>query len=184
MDEKIGELVRMMPPPSNPRFVEVQWPALEEAVGLRYPKSFKEYVAVYGGAVWFDNWCPLYAAAKNDEEIRDYLRTVSNYTSRMKGCMVKPGKQRRDVEIALYPDQGGLLPFLIDYSGGVYSWKTANTDPDKWPVVCWVDSYIIELRGITIAGMFLEFLRRSERMRRVWGDVNDLEEYRRRVDRG
>jgi hypothetical protein len=184
MDTALQNLMEAMPPPRRPRSTKVQWPKLEERVGLRFPESFKEYVAVYGGSIWFDNWSPLYVTAKTTDEINGYLRTVSEYTSHMKGRMVKWGKFSEKLDLPLYPEKGGLLPFMIDYSGGMYSWKTAGSDPDCWSVVCRIDSQIAELRKITISGMFLEFLGRSRRMRKVWGDVNDLEPHRIKVDRG
>lgn len=184
MDSALRSLMEVMPPPRNPRLTNVRWAALEDRVGLPFPESFQEYVAAYGGAVWFDNWSPLYTTARNGKEIDDYLGTVSEYTSQMKGHMVKWGKYSEEIELPMYPETGGLLPFMIDYSGGMCSWKTTGLNPDRWPVVCWIDQQIAEIRGITIAGMFLEFLNRSKRMRKVWGDVNSLEPHRMRVDRG
>jgi hypothetical protein len=98
--------------------------------------------------------------------------------------MVKWG-HGEETSLPLYPEKGGLLPFLIDFDNiCLYCWKTANSDPDKWSVVCWVDRQVTEMRGITIAGMFLEWFQRSSRMRKVWGDVRDVEESKIRLYRG
>jgi len=182
MDKSLQELIEMMPPPENPRNQRVDWERLEERVGLPYPESFKEYVAVYGGSRWFDLFSPYYAAAENDDDIDKYLHLVSVHVSRMRGNMRKWGSFEK-LAMPLYPEKGGLLPFMLDYDSGLCSWKTSNPDPDKWPVVCWIDHKIAELRGISIAGMFLEWLHGSRRIRKVWGDIKNIEPHRICVDR-
>ena len=67
MDAALQRLTKRFPPPSNPRYADVDWTRLESAVGLTYPSSFKEFVATYGGSIWFDNVAPLYCTPKVED---------------------------------------------------------------------------------------------------------------------
>jgi hypothetical protein len=84
--------------------------------------------------------------------------------------------------LPLYPEKGGLVPFMADIDGPLYCWLTESKNPNRWPVYCWMEQQIIPLPGITISGMILGFLERSPRMMRLWGDVRDLDPKRIRID--
>ncbi len=172
MDTALKVLIDRMPPPPNPRDQDVEWVRLENRIGLQYPDSYKEFVTTYGGTVWCDNWCPFYTTAHTDKDVDEFLASVSQNLEPMRGNMVQKGsKEPGRLNLPLYPEGGGLFPFMVDYSSGLYCWKTSDRNPNKWPVICWMHCQVTELRGISIAGMFLEWLERKPRMMNLWEDV-------------
>ena len=176
IDLALRELIELMPPTELLPFEKVDWEKLEERVGLRYPKSFKEYVSVYGGSSWCDWWHPFFNEAEDSKSLDEFMETMSYHITIMRDKDLC--KSEEETALPLYPERGGLLPFLIDFDNISYCcWKTTNANPDKWPVAFVIGWDVVELRGITMAGMILEWLRRSTRMRKVWGDVKDVEEH-------
>lgn len=180
MDTSLKKLIELMPPPKKARGKKTDWERLESALGLTYPKAFKEYVAVYGGSVWFDNLSPYYSEAKSTREIKVFIRHLQKRLKDLNGNMYDNNWQ--EVDLPLWPNVGGLFPFMIDYSGCQYLWATKSGDPEKWPVVLWQTGAIINLGRITLAQMILGWLQRTPRMRKVWGDINDFEPSRIRVE--
>lgn len=174
MDSALEELLLVMPPLEDTRGTNIDWKQLEERVRLPYPTHFKEFVAAYGNAVWCGSWHLFY---NSRGELEQFMETMEEVVSSEKEKeLYKWGGARLPMP-AMYPEKGGLLPFLIDFDNHcLYSWRTKHINPDHWPVVCHVNDQVAELRGITIAGMFLEWLHRTDRMRRIWGDVRDVEE--------
>jgi hypothetical protein len=170
MDSALKSLVKKIPPPPDPRFRDVDWASLESAVGLSYPPSFKEFIGVYGGSVWFDNICPFYTEAKTDKEVKDFLRSVRENLKTLEGNLYD--EHFTKVEMPLYPEEGGLFPFMVDYSSNLFCWETERKDPDKWPVVCWLRGPVVVLENTTIARMILDFLERKPHTIKIWGDIN------------
>ena len=81
MDSSLQQLMGKMPPPTDPRHRMSIWSRLESAVGITYPTSFKEFVEVYGGSVWFDNVCPFFSEATTDDEVKEIFFPQPRRTS-------------------------------------------------------------------------------------------------------
>jgi len=172
MDSALKRLLKKMPPPRRLRDSDVDWHRLEATVGLGYPSSFKEFIGAYGACRWFDHASPYYSTAKTDAEAKKFVRRVMEV---LKPLMNRMRDENGDeVRMALYPEEGGLLPFMVDYGGSVYCWKTDRTKLADWPIVCWLMGPVIMLEKTTIAQMMLEWLERKPRMVDLWGDPNDL----------
>jgi hypothetical protein len=125
-----------MPPPANLLHADVHWPKVENAVGLTYPSSFKEYVATYGACVWFDNFSPFYDLGLSDANLVEFVKRIKK---KLKWLVDNIYDERfNQLDIPLYPSEGGLFPFAIDYSSNLFCWRTEHSDPDKWPIVCWL----------------------------------------------
>lgn len=174
MDQSLLQLKNAMPPLKSTRSTNLSWNRLESRVGLTYPASYKEFVSVYGGSIWCGNWCPFYDDAKSDKKLHEFMQSIADFMGYMRGNM-HDWDDLTDIDLPLYPEDGGLFPFLVDYNNSSFCWRTKYPDPNKWPVICWVDRRIAELRGITIAGMFLEWIQGKKRMTKVWGSVKDIE---------
>lgn len=173
MDQYLTRLMSIMEPPSKPRDCNVDWERLEGAVGMRYPAHFKEFVGVYGGSVWCDHVCPLYSTANSAAEVKRFIRTVKDNLTPLHDNMytIKPFKR---IEVPLFPDKGGLFPFMVDYSSSLYCWKAVSDNPDDWPTFCWMRGPIEVFERTTIAQMLVNWLMRRPPMRTLWGDLDDL----------
>jgi hypothetical protein len=82
------------------------------------------------------------------------------------------------MKLPLYPDVGGLFPFMIDYSGSLYCWRTERNDPSEWPVICWFTGQIAALGKMSIAAVLLGWLERRPKIAMLLGDVGELPEER------
>jgi hypothetical protein len=47
MPDSLRKLKKLMPPLPGRRHTEVDWPLLEEHLGIVYPQSFKDFVSIY-----------------------------------------------------------------------------------------------------------------------------------------
>lgn len=166
MDAALQQLMKRMPPPTNPPFSDVDWERVEGVIKLRYPSSFKEFIGAYGSSIWFDNLSAFYCSEKF-EDPKQFLTRVELNLEPLRTNMYDERFNR--IELPLYPESGGLFPFLVDYSSNLFCWRTEREDPNKWPVVFWNCGPIITMEKMTIAKMILEWLERKARMVRVWG---------------
>jgi hypothetical protein len=182
MDSTLKRLMTKMPPPPDPTGRNVDWERSEAEIGLTYPASFKEFIGVYGASIWFDNLTPLYPELTSYKDAKTFLAAVKAKLQLLVKYKILDEKYH-EVAMPLYPEEGGLFPFLADYNGWEYFWQTTGKNPDKWPVVCWKMGPIVLLGRITIAKMILDFLERKPRMIAVWGDIRDYEPERIRLDR-
>jgi hypothetical protein len=173
MDNDLKKLMKRMPPPADPPMSRVDWKRLEAAIQISYPTSFKEFIGAYGGSVWCDNFSPFCSEAKSDRAINSYLQTVNDKIGTLRS-MTMYDADANEIHLPLYPEPGGLFPFMIDYSSSIYCWKTDRKSSNEWPIVCWFTGNTVILEQMTISKMFLDWLERKPKMRDVWGDVNDL----------
>jgi hypothetical protein len=180
MDRSLRKLMKVIPPLKGQRHTKVNWERLEQHVGLPYPESFKDFVSVYGSSHWFDKLLPFYSTARTVRLAQEYVKSLRAKLDWLAGNMYDA--QFNEREVPLYPEKGGLFPFMADIDGPLYCWRTSSKDPNCWPVYCWMKGPICMLRDVTISGMFLGFLERSPRMVRIWGNVRDYEPERIRID--
>jgi hypothetical protein len=180
MDRSLRRLMKLMLPLKGQRHTKVNWDRLEEHVGLPYPESFKDFVGVYGSSHWFDKLLPFYSMAATDRQVQDYLKSVRKKLKWFVGNMYDQSYNRLD--LPLYPEEGGLFPFMADIDGPEYCWLTKFEDPDRWPVYCWMPGTFMVLTDTTISDMLLGFLERSPQMVQLWGDVRDYDPSRIRID--
>jgi len=173
LEPALRRLIKRISPPTNPRFSNVDWARLEKGIKLPYPPSFKEFVKVYGGSIWFDNLSLLYTEAKSATEVIKFVKSVSDTLRCLQSNMYDASFQR--VDLPLYPSEGGLFPFISDYGGGIGCWKADHGDPEKWSVFYWVQGPLVNLKRTTIAKMILGFLEAKPDMIKIWGDVRSYE---------
>ncbi|MBI1246303.1 hypothetical protein GC197_00475 [bacterium] len=177
MNAALAKLVERMPPPAKPKEAVVDWSLVEDALGFSYPASFKEFISIYGHSTWFDHAKPVYTTARSSKEVQKFIAAMEEKVSTLRGNTFvfdeKKGK-RVQKDLPLFPEKGGLFPFMNDFSGSFYCWQTKSQNPEKWPVVCCFSSQVLIIKNITVPQMFLEWLERKPRMVDLWGDVNDL----------
>lgn len=171
---RLEDLKRLMPPPDQVPCNDVDWDAVEAAVGLPYPESFKEFVAVYGGLEWFDWLQPLIPCGDTvspnqfrnrlDQLFRDYL-----------GREILDDK-RNKLPVPKFGSSGGWLPFMLGSDGDLYAWIT-DGPPAHWKVVSVVNRKARLLLPISITEMLVGWLRGEPTMEPVWGNVNEFRKH-------
>jgi hypothetical protein len=182
MDPALKRLMKKMRPPPDPTGRNVDWERSERGIGLTYPTSFKDFIGVYGASIWFDNLTLFYPERKSYKSVKTFLGAVKARLQLLVKYTILD-EEYNEVVMPLYPEEGGLFPFLADYNGYEFFWQTTGKNPDKWPVVCWKMGPIVLLGRMSIAKMILDFLERKPRMVGVWGDIRLYEPERIRVDR-
>ena len=170
MTTPLEQLLARFPPPAKPRFTPVKWSKLEVALGFCYPTSFKEFIDVYGGCVWFDNLSPMYSQARTKKEVDKFLQVVEQKCNQDRGNFYD--EKFKPISPAFYPERGGLFPFLIDYGGNEYFWDTKSADPDLWPIVQSHAGWMKLYPPMSIPELILKWLGRDPQMLKMWGDVS------------
>ncbi len=185
MNAALKKLIKLMPPLKNTKDTCVAWDRLEDATGVKYPTTFKEFVEVYGSSIWFDHVRLFYTTAESEADMEKYTQSLEEQVSPLQNGIYIYNKelgQREEVNFPLYPEKGGLLTFMIDFSGSYYCWNPKGRNANKWPIVCCFTSQVLIIESITVPEMFLEWIERKPRMVDLWGDIQDLPPERVRLD--
>ena len=116
----LAELVKVAPPPKEPKDVpadfDAAWQAAEERLKLKFPADYKEFIQTYGSGAFsyeryriyiFNPLAPSYQ--KRCEEVLDGVRFAH---------------ESGDSKYHVYPDEGGLFPWGLDSNGCAVFWLT------------------------------------------------------------
>lgn len=174
MDKYVTLLTTVIPPPGQPKGNKPQWNLAENELDVRYPESFKDLIEVYGNGIWFDDAKLIYPGKTGIENTRGI---INQWTDRMATGM-RDCKTGKEATFALYPDKGALLPFMIDFSSGVYCWDTSVNKPENWAVVYWSGYTVSTLPAMSVAEMFYKWIKEEEPMVSFWGKASDLPDTR------
>lgn len=168
-DRFFEELQILFPPLKPVQKGDVNWENLEKATRLQFPSNFKEFISVYGSSVWFDTYYLFYTQAKTQKEIDSYKKNLQAKLDDIRFSMydAETGEQ---LEYGIGPSNPGLLPFMNDFNGHTHLWLMSDVDPESWPVLLWKMRDTISLGPLSVAEMFLRWLKREEPMFSVWGD--------------
>ena len=147
MDPALVRLRDVLSPPDGLTDRDVNWAEVEAELAMMFPTSFKEYVGLYGGCNWFDLYFMLYPdphepKGRYVEHVRALLNDVAAAGITDDGC-------------TLYPEPGGLFPFITSSDGDYYFWRTEGQDPQRWPIVVWQMPGLFTLASQTIAELWL-----------------------------
>jgi SUKH superfamily protein len=125
----IDELIRLVPPPTNPVSAQGDWQQIETELGLHLPTDFKQLVERYGLGQFVDFITPLTPFGPHALLIRHAHRLLeSEQAFRARNPDKSP--------YALYPEPGGLLEWAGTDNGDRLCWLTTG-DPDQWTTVAW-----------------------------------------------
>jgi hypothetical protein len=119
-----------------------------------------------------DHLTLVYSAAKTDRALATFQGILNGKLRQMEAPAFD--KDWNEVDLKLYPERGGLYPYMIDFSGGIYCWKASTADPDRWSTHAWIRGQVVKLGKYTLAGMLLDWLERKPKMKDLWGDIRDL----------
>jgi hypothetical protein len=140
-----AELSQILVPPSAP--IELpsshDWLAVDRA-GYSVPAEYKQFVSQYGsggidGFIWVFN-------PGSPNPCLNLVAQIERQLDNLRGAQI-PG-------LALYPHQGGLLPFAVTENGDILGWRTRGS-PDSWGVTV-VDSRAPE--RVNFKERFFEFI--------------------------
>ena len=154
MESALRKLIELLPPPPDPPGRKVNWQEHEAALGITYPRWLKDFIAVYGGSIFFDNFSILYPAPEC-YDVDSFRQAVNDQLD----LLVKYGMTDEDfnpIKVPLYPEPGGLFPLMVDYDGTYYFWKMEPENPDRWPLLRWEVDTLRTLKYPTLAEMFLD----------------------------
>lgn len=89
-----------------------------------------EFINVYGGSIWFDHWDFFFRQCKTKKEAEEFPNVVAEMCATdSEGNYDDESSQ--PITPLFYPEEGGLLPFLVDYGGCIYYWETKTTNPTR-----------------------------------------------------
>ena len=167
---RLKQLVEIMPPPDEMPSKVVDWAAVEGVVGVEYPESFKQFIAVYGGLRWFDFLQPLVPVeGQSPEQFIAFLGRIFDENF---------GEDTKDedgdiIATPRFGTPGGFLPFMVGDDGDGYAWLTEGS-PECWGMICVRDRQVILLPPISIAEMLVGWLTGDPFMDRVWGSIDEF----------
>lgn len=180
MEPALKRLMKRFPPPANPRSTPVNWTNIEQALDWTYPQHFKDYVDVYGGCVWFDDVRPIYMQGLTQENAGELPAFIESR------CDIDRGNtydaDGKPFSPPFYPEDGGLMPWLLDYSGNMYYWDTgASEDPEAWPVIQSHGGWMTPFPAMSLPTMILKWLEQDAVMTEIWGKLERWPEEQRRI---
>jgi hypothetical protein len=170
---RLKELVKLMPPPDQVPNKNVNWHAVEKLIGAEYPKSFKDFVDVYGALQWFD-WLQPLAPFENKppEHFYEFLNGVFN--ENFGGEVVDANDEL--LFAPKFGTPGGWLPFMTGSDGDAYAWLTEGS-PNNWNVICVLNRRVNVLPPISIVEMFVGWLNGEPPMQTIWGSVDEFRKH-------
>jgi SMI1-KNR4 cell-wall len=127
----LAYLKNAVPPPPKPFEVGTikQWRKIEEGLGLKLPRDYREFVFAYGSGLFAGLYRVYNPFAKS--------RYTALLSQAKQVCDINRASQRSNPKrfpYPYYPDPGGLLPWGNDENGNDYFWLTEGP-PTKWVVV-------------------------------------------------
>lgn len=126
----LADLVRLVPPPSEPVDGDGEWRRVWPSLGCRLPQDYQDLVRVYGVGSFDDVtlWTP-FTTHSGLNLVVQARSLVTDYDELRVG-------NPASVPYPLFPEAGGMLPWASTGDGDSLCWLTGD-EPDQWPVVEW-----------------------------------------------
>ncbi|MFF0416298.1 SMI1/KNR4 family protein [Kitasatospora sp. NPDC004745] len=112
------------------RHSEIEWDAIEGALGIGLPGSYKEYVEVFGRGEFCD-FIDVYAPDFSDHPqgiVEKALRLADQAAG-------NPWIAAFFEPYGVYPGQGGLLQWGASEVGDSFFWRTCVDNPSEWEII-------------------------------------------------
>lgn len=124
----LAAIVGLIPPPPAPSEVGTltDWQAVEEELGITFPRDYREFVFAYGSGYlgqFYQVWNPFRGAA-----FVRHVRLICGYDRDFRRQFPQYSPH------PIYPESPGYLPWGSDDNGNYYGWLTEGP-PDQWPVL-------------------------------------------------
>ena len=133
--EELDALVRLMPPPAEPREPgdPESWPQVELRLGRRLPSDYKAFIATYGsGRVGeFVNIANPFSDTPHLRDLPDEMLQI-----------YREIREYEHIPFPIHPEPGGLIPWGDTDNGDVMFWVADPPDePAQWSIA------VSEVRG-------------------------------------
>jgi hypothetical protein len=125
----VGTLSRILPPPPSPVEANGSWPQVEEALGIKLPDDFKEFIEVYGSGT-----IGHFLSVLNPFSDRPALNLLMQSQRQLDALRILVSDFGERKPYDPYPIPGGLLPVAITDNGDVIHWLTRGA-PVHWTIV-------------------------------------------------
>lgn len=120
-------LQRRIPPPVTPNEVGGSWDTVFRALGTPLPDDYCQFVDSYG-----TGYLARFYTVVNPFSTNRYVNMMRRLD------MIRSSESQStffpDAGYCFYPEDGGLIPWMLDDNGNDYFWRTAGS-PNDWPVV-------------------------------------------------
>ena len=135
----LSALISRIPPPSSPYGgAEIcDWPALHHRLGVVLPNEFRRVIEVYGRGTFGKDSLQLHHPFYGPPSSRfePMMRMICGAWDIDRQMNPEPNAH------AIFPEDGGLLPFGTTPSeGNVLCWETSG-EPENWPI------FVRDIRG-------------------------------------
>lgn len=167
------KIIRHMPPPSSPPETNVDWQAAQEVMGIDYPDDFKDFVHTYGSLVWCDTFRTVYPGVDRQacEEYRAHIAELLEPLEYLYD-------DSQELKFGRYPEQGGLLPCMIDFNGKTICWITQG-QPNTWGILVWMRGPCKVFRDHSMTQLILEWIEQKGDVKDIWlSELLDPEQFK------
>jgi hypothetical protein len=114
------------------RKAEVDWPVLEERIGLRLPEDYKLLVEMLPDG-WFRGFVRVLRPRKSADGGMELLHSEAAH--RLEDMRQWRAGGYGTFPYPIYPEPAGLLPWGSAIRGALFFWLTGPGDPGDWPVI-------------------------------------------------
>jgi hypothetical protein len=106
------------------------WQSVEDKLDLKLPTDYKSFATEYGTGL-FANFIRVFNPFDEDPyaSLLENAKTICDMYRE-----IKKAEGEKFLPFAMYPDEGGLLPWGNDENGNFIFWLTKG-NPSKWPTV-------------------------------------------------
>lgn len=130
----VSELQKIVAPPEDPVHSGdlKRWQAIEEAIGIEFPKDYFAIAVKYGSGEFLSG--TLEIANPFDPAYETWIEYE------LKKLRRSQEDSPEDMPYAVFPEADGLFPFGRDDNGNRFLWQMSG-EPDNWPIVCRSSEY-------------------------------------------
>lgn len=116
----------------TPLRLHISWDEIERELGTRLPHDFKEFCETFGRGQ-FSEWLNVYSSAGGAEHVvvgkLAFLRSLgADLSELLEGYEL------------FSSEQAGVIPWGSCEQGSAYYWLANGDDPDRWPVMCLMET--------------------------------------------
>ncbi|MFG7946299.1 hypothetical protein DEH18_29775 [Streptomyces sp. NHF165] len=123
---KTGELIRLCPPPEQ--VAEIDWPAVEQTLGMSLPRDYKELASVYGPGSFCD-----FISIYHPNETTPWVSLTGHMPMAVREQLVQFREQARFSTLPHEPEE--LFAVGVTDNGNHLFWVTEpRSEPDAWSI--------------------------------------------------
>ncbi|WP_340558847.1 hypothetical protein [Streptomyces sp. GSL17-111] len=113
-----------------PRRYVVDWDRVEHDLGASLPADYKSYVYWFGPGR-FDDYLTVFVPGV----VNSNVELVHALSTERKVIHSRSQISGQPALYAVYPEEGGVIPWAGTSDGDVLCWRTGSVDPGQWTIV-------------------------------------------------